>query len=70
MISPLWVKLIGSMYGIFTYLVGGFNPFEKYSSNWVHLPQNEGENKNIFESTNRLPTGMSMVLSNWVITPI
>jgi len=39
MISPLWVKLIGSMYGIFTYLVGGFNPFEKYSSNWVHLPQ-------------------------------
>ena len=21
------------------FLVGGFNPFEKYSSNWVHLPQ-------------------------------
>ena len=23
-------------------LVGGFNPFEKYSSKWVHLPQISG----------------------------
>jgi len=26
-------------------LVGGFNPFEKYESNWVHLPQFSSENK-------------------------
>ena len=25
-------------------LVGGFNPFEKYESNWVHLPNFRGEN--------------------------
>ena len=31
-------------------LVGGFNPFEKYSSNWKSSP-NRGENKNIFETT-------------------
>ena len=24
------------------FLVGGFNPFEKYSSKWVHLPQGSG----------------------------
>ena len=24
------------------YLVGGFNPIEKYDSKWVHLPQFSG----------------------------
>jgi len=24
------------------FLVGGFNPFEKYESKWVHLPQGSG----------------------------
>ena len=31
-------------------LVGGFNPFEKYSSNWTISP-GRGEYKNIFEIT-------------------
>jgi len=29
------------------YLVGGFNPFEKYQSNWVHLPQIGVKIKNV-----------------------
>ena len=28
-----------------TYLVGGFNPFEKYSSNWIISPRIRVENK-------------------------
>ena len=32
------------------YLVGGFNPFEKYQSNWKPSP-NRGEHKKIFETT-------------------
>jgi len=40
-----------------TYLVGGFNPFEKYSPKWVHLPQFSGcENKKTFETTINLDT--------------
>ena len=31
------------------YLVGGFNPFEKYESKWVHLPNFRGEHKQIVE---------------------
>ena len=31
-------------------LVGGFNPVEKYSSNWINSP-GKGENKKIFETT-------------------
>ena len=30
-------------------LVGGFNPFEKYESKWVHLPQFSGWKYRIFE---------------------
>ena len=41
-------------------LVGGFNPFEKYQSNWKPSP-NRGENKKIFETTTWI---------TWVITPI
>ncbi len=29
-------------------LVGAFNPFEKYSSNWEHFPNFRGEKKNIY----------------------
>ena len=46
---------IPSMYGIFTYIYhmllgGGFNPFEKYLSNWKSSP-NRGEKYKIFETT-------------------
>ena len=37
--SPIW-----AIY----YLVGGFNPFEKYQSNWIIFPRDRGENKNIW----------------------
>jgi len=33
----LWDKCCGK-HRIYV-LVGGFNPFEKYQSKWVHLPQ-------------------------------
>ena len=34
-------KMCSKTYGLIEVsdLVGGFNPFEKYSSKWVHLPQ-------------------------------
>jgi len=32
-------------------LVGGFNPSEKHSSKWVHLPQFSGRKYKIFETT-------------------
>jgi len=32
-------------------LVGGFNPFEKYESKWVHLPQIGVNIKQMFEAT-------------------
>ena len=35
-------------YGVILYLVGGFNPFEKYQSNWIISPK-RGERKKIFE---------------------
>jgi len=35
------------------YLVGGFNPVEKYLSNWMISP-GRGENKKIFETTTQL----------------
>jgi len=31
-------------------LVGGFSPFEKYSSNWI-IPPGRDEHKKIFETT-------------------
>ena len=34
------------------YLVGGFNPFEKYKSNWVISP-GRGENKNYVKPPSR-----------------
>ena len=40
-----------------TYLVGGFNPFEKYESKWVHLPNFRGENKQIFMFVHNLTVG-------------
>ena len=33
-------------------LVGGFNPIEKYKSNWIISPS-KGEHKKIFETTNQ-----------------
>ena len=33
------------------YLVGGFNPFEKYESKWEIIPNFRGENKKICETT-------------------
>ena len=41
-------KKVASSYRV--KLVGGFNPFEKYSSNWIISP-GRGEYKNIFEIT-------------------
>jgi len=32
------------------FLVGGFNPFEKYESKWIYFPL-RGENKKTFETT-------------------
>ena len=43
-------------------LVGGFNPFEKYSSNWVHLPQN-GVRIKIFETTTQIPVLLCFILN-------
>ena len=36
------------------YLVGGFNPSEKYSSNWIISP-NRGENKKYLKPPPRYP---------------
>ena len=36
-----------------TQLVGGFNPSEKYSSKWVHLPQIGMNIKNIWKAPSR-----------------
>ena len=38
-----------------SYLVGGFNPSEKYLSKWI-ISQGRGENKKIFETTTQLFT--------------
>ena len=37
----------------YEFLVGGFNPFEKYLSKWESSPK-RGEHKNIFETTTQI----------------